>query len=133
LAIDAFLTTLRPLLENVMQIVAASFRRSIGAPVSWLQKPVGRDLDCMTETDRKVDPWNPIKTSAIQSRSRPMRFLGFSNHKKGAPSLLLKHAANGLQHILEKWVERCKKCIPCQGKYFEKETATAPPQSSDSE
>jgi hypothetical protein len=33
----------------------------------------------------KVDRWNPIRTSAIQSRSRPMRFLGFSNHEKGAP------------------------------------------------
>jgi hypothetical protein len=22
----------------------------------------------------------------------------------------------------EKWVERCKKCIACQGRYFEKET-----------
>jgi hypothetical protein len=32
----------------------------------------------------KVDLWNPIRTSAIQSRSRPMRFLGFSNHEKGA-------------------------------------------------
>jgi hypothetical protein len=32
----------------------------------------------------KVDRWNPIRTSAIQSRSRPMRFLGFSNHEKGA-------------------------------------------------
>jgi hypothetical protein len=29
--------------------------------------------------------WNPIRTSAIQSISRPMRFLGFSNHEKGAP------------------------------------------------
>jgi hypothetical protein len=29
--------------------------------------------------------------------------------------------------------ERFKKCIACQGKYFEKETVTAPPQSSDSE
>jgi hypothetical protein len=29
--------------------------------------------------------WNPIKTSAIQFRSRPMRFLGFSSHEKGAP------------------------------------------------
>jgi hypothetical protein len=27
----------------------------------------------------------PIRTSAIQFRSRPMRFLGFSNHEKGAP------------------------------------------------
>jgi hypothetical protein len=32
----------------------------------------------------KVDRWNPIRTSATQSRSRPMRFLGFSNHEKGA-------------------------------------------------
>jgi hypothetical protein len=28
----------------------------------------------------KVDRWNPIRTSIIQSRSRPMRFLGFSTH-----------------------------------------------------
>jgi hypothetical protein len=35
--------------------------------------------------------------------------------------------------VFEKWVERCKKCIACQGRYFEKETVTAPPQSSDSE
>jgi hypothetical protein len=33
----------------------------------------------------KVDRWNPIRTSAIQFRSRLMRFLGFSNHEKGAP------------------------------------------------
>jgi hypothetical protein len=31
----------------------------------------------------KVDRWNPITTSAVQSRSRPMRFLGFSNHENG--------------------------------------------------
>jgi histone-lysine N-methyltransferase SETMAR len=39
----------------------------------------------------------------------------------------LKLAANVLQHVCEKWVERCKKCIACQGRYFEKETVTAPP------
>jgi hypothetical protein len=33
----------------------------------------------------KVDRWNPIRTSAIQSRSRPMRFLGFSNHENWVP------------------------------------------------
>jgi hypothetical protein len=33
----------------------------------------------------KVDRWNPIRTSPIQSRSRSMWFLGFSNHKKGVP------------------------------------------------
>jgi hypothetical protein len=33
----------------------------------------------------KVYRWNPIRTSAIQSRSHPMRFLGFSNYEKGVP------------------------------------------------
>jgi hypothetical protein len=42
-------------------------------------------------------------------------------------------AINGLQHVFEKWVEHGKKCITCQGRYFEKETAITPPQSSDSE
>jgi hypothetical protein len=32
----------------------------------------------------KVDRRNPVRTSPIQSRSRSMRFLGFSNHEKGA-------------------------------------------------
>jgi hypothetical protein len=32
----------------------------------------------------KVDWWNPSRTSTIQSRSYPMRFLGFSNYEKGS-------------------------------------------------
>jgi hypothetical protein len=36
-------------------------------------------------------------------------------------------------YVFEKWVEPCKKFIACQGRYLEKETVTAPPQSSDSE
>jgi hypothetical protein len=63
----------------------------------------------------KVDQWNPIRTSAIQSRSRPMRFLGFYSHENGAPRLLLKLAAN----VFKKWVERCEKCNACQGRCFE--------------
>jgi hypothetical protein len=47
----------------------------------------------------------PIRTSTTQSRSRPMRFLGSSNYEKGAPRILLKPAANGLQHVFEKLVE----------------------------
>jgi hypothetical protein len=34
---------------------------------------------------KKVDRWNRIRTSAIQSRSCPMQFLGFYNNEKGAP------------------------------------------------
>jgi hypothetical protein len=53
--------------------------------------------------------------------------------KTACPTILLKLAANGLQHVFEKWVERCKKYIACQWRYFEKETVAALPQSSDSE
>jgi hypothetical protein len=35
-------------------------------------------------------------------------------------------------YVFEKWVECCKKCITCQGRYLEKETVTTSPQSSDS-
>jgi hypothetical protein len=35
---------------------------------------------------------------------------------------------NGLQHVFEKWIERHKKGIACQGRYFEKQTVTAPPE-----
>jgi hypothetical protein len=55
------------------------------------------------------------------------------NVKTACSTIVLKLAANGLQHVFEKWVERCRKCIACQWRYFEKETVTAPPQSSDSE
>jgi hypothetical protein len=53
--------------------------------------------------------------------------------KKTACSTILEIVANGLQHVFEKWVERCKNYIACPGGYFEKETVTAPPQNSDSE
>jgi hypothetical protein len=52
---------------------------------------------------------------------------------KGSSETRNFEVMNGLQHVLEKWAERCKKCIACQGRYLEKETVTAPPQSSDSE
>jgi hypothetical protein len=45
-----------------------------------------------------MDRWNTIRTSAIQSRSHPMRFLGFYNHETGAP----------MQEIL-KWSTVCSK------------------------
>jgi hypothetical protein len=70
----------------------------------------------------------------------PRDFWGFPTMKRelrgkktACSTILLKLAANGLQHVFENWVERCKKGIACQGRYFEKETITAPPQSSDSE
>jgi hypothetical protein len=38
---------------------------------------------------------------------------------------------NGLQHVFEEWVECCNKCMACKGRCFEKETVTAPSQSSN--
>jgi hypothetical protein len=47
LASDALLTTLHPLLENVLQTVDHFEISCVGAPFSWLEKPrnrMGRDL-----------------------------------------------------------------------------------------
>jgi hypothetical protein len=120
---DALLTTLHPLLENVLQTVNHFEISYFGAPFSWLEKPrnrMGRDVDCTANVLMGFQRTTFRSVSAIQTRSRLMRFLDFSNHENGAPRLLLKLAANGLQHVIEKWVERCEKCIACQGKYFEK-------------
>jgi hypothetical protein len=52
LSSDALLTTLHPLLENVLQTVDDFEISFLGAPFSWLEKPrncMGRDLDCMAD------------------------------------------------------------------------------------
>jgi hypothetical protein len=49
---DALLTTLRPLLENVLQTVDHFEISCLGAPCSWFENPrnrMGRDLDCMAD------------------------------------------------------------------------------------
>jgi hypothetical protein len=59
LASDALLTTLYPLLENVLQTVCRKLQEDsetggfdLGAPFSWLEKSrnrMGRDLDSMAD------------------------------------------------------------------------------------
>jgi hypothetical protein len=52
LASNAFLTTLHPLLKNVLQTVDHIEISCLGAPFLWLEKPrncTGRDLDCMAD------------------------------------------------------------------------------------
>jgi hypothetical protein len=44
----------------------------------------------------KVDRWSPIRTYAIQSRSLPMRFMGFFNNENGA-----------LRQEISKWSTVC--------------------------
>jgi hypothetical protein len=59
---------------------------------------------------------------------RGKKFRSDQEVKTTCSTVPLKLAANGLQQVLEKWVERCKKCIAFQERYFEKETVTAHPQ-----
>jgi hypothetical protein len=52
LASDALLTTLNPLLGNVLQTVDHFEISYLGAPFSWLEKPrnlMGRDISCMAD------------------------------------------------------------------------------------
>jgi hypothetical protein len=101
-----------------------------------LEKPrnrMGRDLNwILCSSWKKWIGGTPLRISAIPSWSRPMRFMDFSNHEREVQRKKFE-VTNGLQHVFEKWVERCKKCIACQGRYFEKGTVTAPPRNSDSE
>jgi hypothetical protein len=89
LARDALLTTLHPLLEDVLEIVDRFKIFCLGTHFSWLEKPrnlmgARSELNSVFGLE-KVDQWNPITTSAMQFRSRPMQFMDFSNHEKGAP------------------------------------------------
>jgi hypothetical protein len=79
---------LNPLLKNVLQTTDHFEISCLRASFSWLEKP----RNCMGARSElnsvfgleKVVQWNPMRTSAIQSRSRPMQSLGFSNHEKEA-------------------------------------------------
>jgi hypothetical protein len=134
LASDALLITPHPLLENVLQTVDHFDISCLGAPFLWLEKPrnhMGRDLDCMADVLMGFHRSTFFKLNTIQIS--PHEISGLFQPWKGSSEVRNFEVINGLQHVFEKWVERCKKCIACQGRYSEKETVTAPPQSSDSE
>jgi hypothetical protein len=74
--------------ETCCRPFAASFR-SLGAPFSWLKKPrsyMRRNLDCMGDVIMGFHQSTFSKPNTeFNSDLAPMRFLGFSNHEKGAP------------------------------------------------
>jgi hypothetical protein len=75
LASDALLTTLHPLLENVLQTVD-HFEISL-IMVGKAQKSYEARSELSSVFGwEKVDRWNPIRTSAIQSRSHPHAISG---------------------------------------------------------
>jgi hypothetical protein len=94
---------------------------------------MGRDLDCMADILMGFHRSTFSKPNTEFNSDLPHAISDLFQTCKGSPEKRNFEVINGLQHVFEKWVERCKKCIACQGKYFEKETVIAPPQSSISE
>jgi hypothetical protein len=136
LANNELLTTLHPLFENVLQTVCLKLQENTeagsfdhGAPFSWLEKPrnlMGRGLDCMADVLMGFHRSRWVHLLPHFSRATLTLHWGCST----IPKCVLLNDRNS---VFKKWVEHCKKCIACQGRYSEKETVTAPPQSSDSE
>jgi hypothetical protein len=89
LAGDAFLTTLHPLLENVLQTVDHFEISFLGPPISYLEKPINRTgarSGLYGGCSNGLSPIRFFQTEhRIQFRSRPMRFLGSSSHENEAP------------------------------------------------
>jgi hypothetical protein len=134
LASDSLLATLHPFLENVLQTVDHFEISCLGAPFPWLEKHrnrIGRGLDCMADVlmGFYLSTFSKPNTE-FNLDLAPWDFWAFPY--KGSSEARNFEVANCLQYVSEKWVERCKKWIAWQGRYFEKETVTAPPQSSDS-
>jgi hypothetical protein len=81
----ALLTTLHPLLEIVLQTVDHFEISCLRAPFSWLEKHGARS-GFYCGCSNGVPPLHFFQAEhRIQFRSRTTRFLGFSNHEKGAP------------------------------------------------
>jgi hypothetical protein len=89
LASVALLTTLHPILENVLQTVDYFEISCLGAPFSLLKKPrnrMGARSELYGGCSNGVPQIHFFQAEhRIQFRSRLMRFLGFSSHEKGAP------------------------------------------------
>jgi hypothetical protein len=90
LASDTLLTSLHPLLENVLQTTDHFEISCLRAPFSWLEKP----RNCTGQVrsglyGRHYNGVPPIhffqEENRIQFRSHTTQFLGFSSHDKGAP------------------------------------------------
>jgi hypothetical protein len=84
---------------------------------------MGRDLDCMADVLMGFHRSTFSKTNTeFNSDLVPCDFWsGLSRLWKGRSEARNFEVINGLQHVFEKWVERCKKCITCQRRYFGKD------------
>jgi hypothetical protein len=123
-ASDALLTTLHSLLKNVLQTVDRGWK---SPEIAWSGIwTVWRMLKWSS-----TDPLFPSRAQ-INSDLAPCDFRTIPTMNRDSEARNFE-VIDGLQHVFEKWVERRKKNIACQARYFEKETVTAPLQRSDSE
>jgi len=89
------------------------------------------DLDCMVDVLMGFH-WSTFSKLNTEFNSDLTHVIsGLFQPWKGSSEARNFEVINSLQHIFEKWVECCEKCIACQGRYFKKETVIAPAQSSD--
>jgi hypothetical protein len=61
------------------------------------------------------------KTDIEFNSFSPRAISGLFQPWRGSSEARNFEVINGLQHVFDKWVERCKKCIACQGRYLEKD------------
>jgi hypothetical protein len=66
-----------------------------------------------------TDPLFPSRTQ------NSIQISGLFQPWKGSSEARNFEVINGLQHVFELGVERCKKCIACQGRYFENRHRTS--------
>jgi hypothetical protein len=85
-------------------------RNRMGWDLNWILCPAW--IKWIGGTPSEHPPYSPDLT--------PCDFWAFPTMKRGSSEARNFEVMNGLQHVFEKWVERCKKCIACQGRYFEK-------------
>jgi hypothetical protein len=104
LASDSLLTTLHPLLENVLQTVDHCEISYLGAPFSWFEKPKNR-MGARSELNsvfglEKVDRWNPIRTNIRHTAQiSPHVISGFFQPWKGGSEAINFEVISGLQHV----------------------------------
>jgi hypothetical protein len=86
----------------------------LGAPFSFLEKPrnrMGRDLDCMADVLMGFHRSTFTKPNTeFNSDLAPCDFWAFPTKKRELQRKKFE-VINCLQHVFEKWMERCEKYI----------------------
>jgi hypothetical protein len=134
---DALLTTLHPLLENVLQTVHHFEISCLGAPFSWMEKPRNRmtlDLNCMTDVLMGFHRSTFSKANKeFNSDLAPCDFWAFPTMKGGAPKQEISKLSTVCSTFARGGWSDVRRASLVKGGTSKKETVITPPQSSDSE